>query len=171
METPKYNKNSVVKQKKAKTANRPGVTKGNQWLRVAEGIELLDTPGVLMPKISCRQDGLLLALCGSIRDGIVNEEVLLAETTASLINKGSSILLAQFNERYPFANNCLTGEAFIKGFAQQYGLLNNGGQINMVNASQRCISEFRKGQWGRISLERLRGEEVVNIFDLEFWDE
>ncbi len=163
--------NNMVKQKSAKTANKPGVTKGNQWLRILEGVELLDTPGVLMPKIEERTDGLLLALCGAIRDGIVDEQSLLTEVVQPLLAHQDNHLLADFSKRYLSGDQeIITGDKFLEYYAQKNGFIRDGSLINATNAAQRCISEFRKGLWGKFSFEKIDIDGVTNIFSTGYWD-
>jgi ribosome biogenesis GTPase A len=163
--------NNMVKQKSAKTANKPGVTKGNQWLRILEGVELLDTPGVLMPKIERRTDGLLLALCGAIRDGIVDEQTLLTEIVQPLLIHQDSHLLAEFNKRYlADLDNISSGDKFLEHYAQKNGFIRDGKLINATNAAQRCIAEFRKGLWGKFSFERIDSSGINDIFSPLYWE-
>ena len=162
--------NKLVMSKSARTANKPGVTKGNQWLRIIDGIELLDTPGVLMPKIQKRQDGLLLALTGAIRDGIIDEETLLLDVIKPFLDHCNHPSLTAFKKRYLIGVQSIQdGHDFLHAFASRGGLVVAGEQINHRNAAQRCITEYRKGLWGKLTLEVMTKEGIADIFSSHYW--
>ena len=132
----------------AKTGNKPGVTKGNQWIRLNKNVELLDTPGILWPKFEDQQVGLHLALIGSIKDDIINIEVLDYELVGFLKKEYPEIL----QERYgvlPMENDY----EVLKQIAQVRHCLLKGGDWNTEKASTILLDDFRSGKLGRLSME------------------
>ncbi|MDD3218603.1 MAG: ribosome biogenesis GTPase YlqF [Lachnospiraceae bacterium] len=132
----------------AKTGNKPGVTKGKQWIRLNKNVELLDTPGILWPKFEDQSVGLKLAMIGSIKDEILNVEELALEVIKLLKNKYPGIL----NQRYQVEESEDT-VAILKGIALNRQCLLKGNEVNYVKASQILLEEFRNGKIGRISIE------------------
>lgn len=141
--------NSFAKKACAKTGNKPGVTKGKQWIKLNKDVELLDTPGILWPKFEDQRVGLHLAMIGSIRDEIINsrdlamEEIsLLREDYPEIIEEVS--ILAE--EDTPFS--------ILNAYAKKRNCLSKGGAYDIERASAMFAEEFRNGKMGRISLER-----------------
>lgn len=132
----------------AKTGNRPGVTKGKQWIRLNKNVELLDTPGILWPKFEDQEVGIRLAYVGSIKDDILNME----ELALSLIG--------YLKERYPgvLQKRYETDEAgelleILQGIARARGCLKKGEELDYAKASGLFFDDFRGGKLGRITLE------------------
>ena len=132
----------------AKTGNKPGVTKGNQWIRLNKNVELLDTPGILWPKFEDQQVGLHLALIGSIKDDIINIEELAYELVGFLKKEYPEIL----QERYGFLPMENDYEV-LKQIAQVRHCLLKGGDWNTEKASTILLDDFRSGKLGRLSME------------------
>ena len=132
----------------AKTGNKPGVTKGKQWIKLNNNIELLDTPGILWPKFEDQQVGLRLALIGSIRDEILNQDEMAIELIEYLKNHYQGILA----DRYQVDEN----EDKVK-ILEQIALNRNckmkGNELDYEKASKIVLEEFRNGKLGKISLE------------------
>ena len=140
--------NSYAGRAAAKTGNKPGVTKGKQWIRLGKNLELLDTPGILWPKFEDQSVGLKLSLIGSIRDEILNVEELALE------------LISMINERYPGLLekrfDIETGASnleILEKIAIKRKCLVKGDNISYLKAAQILLEEFRSGKIGRISLE------------------
>ena len=131
-----------------KTGNKPGVTKGKQWIKLNKNIELLDTPGILWPKFEDQQVGLRLALIGSIRDEILNQDEMAIELIEYLKNHYQGILA----DRYQVDEN----EDKVK-ILEQIALNRNckmkGNELDYEKASKIVLEEFRNGKLGKISLE------------------
>lgn len=132
----------------AKTGNRPGVTKGKQWIRLNKNVELLDTPGILWPKFEDQEVGIRLAYVGSIKDDILNME----ELALSLIG--------YLKERYPgvLQKRYETDEAgelleILQGIARARGCLKKGEELDYAKASGLFFDDFRGGKLDRITLE------------------
>ena len=139
--------------------DRPGVTRGQQWIRLKNGIELLDTPGILWPKFEDETVGLHLAFIGSIKDEIMDTE-LLACKLAEFLNVHYREM---FCERYKLENTeGMQGFELVEYLGRKRGFVISGGEIDFLRASNILLDEFRSAKIGRISLERpenLKGEE------------
>lgn len=134
----------------AKTGNKPGVTKGKQWIRLNKQVELLDTPGILWPKFEDQMVGLRLALIGSIRDEILNVDELAVELIKYLREHYAGIL----NNRYGCTEEGTEAE-ILTDIAQKRQFLKKGGELDYGKAAVTVVDEFRSGKLGRISLERV----------------
>ena len=141
--------NSAAGQKRALTGDRPGVTRGTQWIRLAEGLELLDTPGTLWNAFSDQTVGLHLAFLGSINDDILDFEELAGELLKTL----SELAPAAAQARCKVA---LSGDPArdLPAVAAARGFLGKGGTLDLERCARALVDDFRKGRMGRISLER-----------------
>lgn len=140
--------NSYAKKAVAKTGNKPGVTKGKQWIRLGKDLELLDTPGILWPKFEDEKVGVNLSLTGSISDNILNLEELSLKLIAYLRENYAGIL----NARYGAAEEG-TDAQLLFAIGERRGCVGKGGEISYEKAANILIDEFRSGKLGRISLE------------------
>ncbi len=132
----------------AKTGNKPGVTKGKQWIRLNKNVELLDTPGILWPKFEDQTVGLRLAFIGSIKDEILNTEELAAE----LIQFLKKYYVGVLSEKYAIIEvddpyQCLAD------IARSRHCLLRGNELDIAKAATLLIDDFRDGRLGRITLE------------------
>lgn len=142
--------NKIANRTAAETADKPGVTRRKQWVKLAKGIELMDTPGVLWPKFESEEVGLNLAFTGAIRGEIMDSVELACVLAERLKGKYSKVI----EERYKLEGIIeLTGEEIINKIGRKRGCLVSGGEVNMERASNLFIDEFRSGKLGRISLE------------------
>lgn len=141
--------NSLSKRKGAKVGNKPGVTKGNQWIKIKGDLELLDTPGILWPKFEDRYIGLNLAFTGAIKDELLDIETLSLE----LIEKLNSISISYIEKRYNIVTQAKTNYDIIMEIGRKRGCIVKGGEVDFEKASRIVIDEFRKGLLGRITLE------------------
>lgn len=141
--------NSIAGRASAKTGNKPGVTKGNQWIRLNKNIELLDTPGILWPKFEDERIGTIIAFIGSINDLVTDSTELAKELLEYLLTKKRELLIGRFGEDLPLADAsaCLEKIALIRG------CLKKGGEADMEKAANIVLTEFRSGKLGKISLE------------------
>ena len=140
--------NSFAGKACAKTGNKPGVTKGNQWIRLNKTLELLDTPGILWPRFEDQQVGLRLALIGSINDQILNKDELAMELIAFLKDHYPNAL----PERYDTEEKAEAAE-ILSQIAKNRGCLVKGGEPDFEKAARLLIDDFRSGRLGRITLE------------------
>ena len=138
----------------AKTGNKPGVTRGNQWIRFQQSIELLDTPGILWPKFEDPAIGEKIAFLGSINEMIVDKTELAVTLLAFLRSKGK---LEGAKERYQLTGTEMAAEMLTE-IARLRGCLMAGGEPDTEKAAGIVINEFRSGALGRISLEAPEGE-------------
>lgn len=133
----------------AKTGNKPGVTKGKQWIRLNKSVELLDTPGILWPKFEDQTVGMKLAMAGSIRDEILNIDELAIE----LINYLHKEYEGMLSERFQIeeSDNALNT---LEEIAKVRGCISKGASLDLSKASALIMEEFRNGKIGRITLEK-----------------
>lgn len=139
--------NSFAGKACTKTGNKPGVTKGNQWIRLNKTLELLDTPGILWPRFENQEVGLHLAFIGSINDEILNKEELALELLKFLMVNYQGVL----KERYSVD----TEDAFaaLEQIARIRGCLAKGNEPDLKKAANLLVDDFRSGKLGRITLE------------------
>lgn len=131
-----------------KTGNRPGVTKGKQWIRLNRSVELLDTPGILWPKFEDPAVGLHLALTGSIRDEILNTDELAMELIAVLLREYPGALA----KRYEILEEGSTVDVF-KAIAIKRNCRKKGDEWDYGKAAAMIVDEFRSGKAGRLTIE------------------
>lgn len=142
--------NKVARRKSAKASDRPGVTRGRQWVTVDNGLELLDTPGILWPKFEDEVTGLHLAFTGAVKDEVVDSEELAAA------------LLTLLRDRYPESlrtryklepSSGLAGWELLEQAAGKRGMRISGGEVDTERMSRVLLDEFRSGKLGRFTLE------------------
>ena len=138
----------------AKTGNKPGVTKGKQWIRLNKNVELLDTPGILWPKFEDQEVGMRLAYIGSIKDDILNIE----ELALGLIGYLQEFYPAAIRERYNVAEE-LKPLDILTAVAKARGCLKKGEELDYEKASRLLLEEFRSGKLGKVTLEFPKGPE------------
>ena len=150
--------NSYAGKACAKTGNKPGVTKGNQWIRLNKTLELLDTPGILWPKFEDPNVGLCLAFIGSINDEILDKEELAAE----LIKNMSGRYGKRLEERYGVTlveNTAGDGKdtkkawEILREIARARSCLLKGSELDTKKAAGFLLDDFRSGKLGRVTLE------------------
>ena len=132
----------------AKTGNRPGVTKGKQWIRLNKNVELLDTPGILWPKFEDQEVGIRLAFVGSIKDDILNMEELALQLIDYLKERYTGLL----EKRYGISEEGNAVE-ILGEIAKARGCLKKGEELDYTKASGLLFDDFRSGKIGRITLE------------------
>lgn len=132
----------------AKTGNKPGVTKGKQWIRLNKNVELLDTPGILWPKFEDQKVGKRLAFIGSVKDEILNMEELALELISYLCQNYPGALAKRYNITEEGQPVDLLGE-----IARVRGCLKKGEELDYTKATGILFEEFRSGKIGRITLE------------------
>ena len=140
--------NSYAGKACAKTGNKPGVTKGKQWIRLNKNIELLDTPGILWPKFEDQMVGLRLALIGSIKDEILNVDELAVELIKFMIENYPGVL----NERYEVDESHDVTDIICE-VADNRNCMKKGGEPDYSKAAALVIDDFRSGKLGNITLE------------------
>ena len=152
--------NQVAKRKSAKAGDRPGVTRGKQWVAVDAGLDLLDTPGILWPKFEDQSIGLNLAFTGAVKDEIMDVETLACHFMELLAQRYPQSLA----ERYKLSP--APGEPgwqLLEQAARKRGFLVSGGEVDTERMAKILLDEYRGGKLGRFTLERpqdLEAEEV-----------
>ena len=136
---------------RAKAADRPGVTRGKQWVSV-EGFDLLDMPGVLWRKFDSLEVATNLAFIGSIKDDVLDIE----ELAMGLLSQVRRIYPEKIRDRYKLSEEELAGSAWelLETIGRKRGMLVSGGEVNTERAAIMLVDEFRASKWGRISLEK-----------------
>jgi len=145
--------NSYAGKACAKTGNKPGVTKGKQWIRLNQKVELLDTPGILWPKFEDQMVGLRLALIGAIKDEILNIDELSIELIKILAQYYPGVLA----ERYS-VDEAMEPVKILEGIAENRKCISKGNELDYSKAATLLIDEFRSGKLGKITLEFPKGE-------------
>ena len=140
--------NSFAGKACARTGNKPGVTKGKQWIRLNKGVELLDTPGILWPKFEDEDVGIRLAFIGSIKDDILNLE----ELSLLLIRYLQGNYAGALKARYGVEEE---GKALkvLEDIASVRGCIRRGEELDYGKVSALLFDDFRSGRLGRITLE------------------
>jgi ribosome biogenesis GTPase A len=133
----------------ARIGNRPGVTKGKQWVRVNSRIMLLDTPGILWPKFEDEETGANLAITGAIKDEVLDRE----ELAVCLIEKLVRISPGSLSARYGIDHFDASACEVVRQIGENRGCLIKGGRIDTLRASDIILEDFRSGKLGRITLE------------------
>ena len=143
--------NKVAGRKAAAASDRPGVTRGKQWIAISGGLELLDTPGILWPRFDSQTVGENLAFTGAIRDEIMDRETL----AANLMLRLRARYPDSIEKRYKFRPDpAATGFELLEAAARKRGFLISGGECDLERMSAVLLDEFRGGLLGRVSLER-----------------
>ena len=142
--------NSFAGKACAKTGNKPGVTKGKQWIRLNKGLELLDTPGILWPKFEDQQVGMRLAFIGSMNDEILIPD----ELACDLIRALQELYPKSLQERYD-ADPAGEPVEILEAVAESRKCYAKGEQKDLVKAAGILVDDFRSGKLGRMTLERI----------------
>lgn len=148
--------NSFAGKACTKTGNKPGVTKGNQWIRLNKSLELLDTPGILWPRFEDQRVGLLLAFIGSINDEILNKDELALELLKFLAKHYPQVLQERYQLEYlpeDIPKNQQEAAVMLEQIARVRGCLQKGGVPDLSKAAAILLDDFRSGRLGRITLE------------------
>lgn len=147
--------NQISGRKGAKAENRPGVTRGKQWVTVDSGLLLLDTPGILWPKFEDPEVGMKLAYTGAVKDGILDIE----ELACSLIQVLHQRYPQALKERYGIeAEQGTPGWELLEMAGRKRGFLISGGEINTERMAKVLMDEYRSGKLGRFTFEEPQEE-------------
>ena len=133
----------------AQVGNRPGVTRANQWVRVGEYMEVLDTPGLLWPKLDDPVAARRLAYISAIRDEVLDTFAL----SCALLEDLTVIAPDALTARYKITDMTLRGQALLEAVCRGRGFLLRGGELDIERASAVVLDEFRDGKLGRLTLE------------------
>ena len=142
--------NRIAGRRAAATSDRPGVTRGRQWISIGSGLELLDTPGILWPKFDSRTVGENLAFTGAVKDDILDREAL----ASNLMLRLRDIAPERLTERYKIdLSPDMSGSELLGAAAKKRGFLLPGGRLDAERMAAVLLDEFRGGKLGRITLE------------------
>ncbi|QGG48138.1 ribosome biogenesis GTPase YlqF [Heliorestis convoluta] len=150
---PNVGKSSVINRlagaRKTVTANRPGVTRGQQWVKVSDKLELLDTPGILWPKFDDPLVGLKLASTGAVSDLVTNIEEIAFFALQEVDKRNAAIL----QERYHLDSHTVPTEEWLDKISRRFGFLVSGGKADLVKGSKQILQDFRAGKLGKFTLD------------------
>jgi len=141
--------NTISGRKGTKTGNRPGVTKGNQWIKIKDNMELLDTPGILWPKFEDENTSLNLAFTGAIKDEVLDVQTLALKLIESLKRLYPQLL----KERYEVDIENVSSIDILNSIAYKRGCILRGEEIDYEKVCNMVLDDFRKGRIGRVTLE------------------
>lgn len=153
--------NRLAGSRLAKVEDRPGVTKGKQWVSLDDGFELLDMPGVLWPKFEDKLVGERLAFTGAVKDQIMDTEFLACRLLEFLKDNYNDLLQARYaitTDDIPPCDDetvgCVVGYEILERIGRKRGFLVSGGDINTERAANTVLDEYRSGKIGRMTLEQ-----------------
>ncbi len=136
----------------ARTADKPGVTRGQQWIKISKNLELLDTPGVLWPKLEDQEAAFRLAVTGAINDEVFDRE----EAVYKLLTILRTGYLQKLVDRYHIhISDTMTNQQVLEQIGVSRGFLRSGGAIDVDSAGRMLLTEFRSGTLGAITLDCL----------------
>ena len=153
--------NRMAGSKRAKVEDRPGVTRGKQWVKLDNGMELLDMPGVLWPKFDDQIVAENLAFTGAIKDDIMDVEGLANKFAERVRGLYPTLLANRFSLPQEFVKTA-EGHQLVAEIGKKRGMLVSGGEVDMLRASVMLLDEFRGGKLGRITLDRPK-EKLKNV--------
>lgn len=142
--------NKLVGKSSAKTGNKPGVTKGKQWIKLKKDVELLDTPGVLWPKFENKTIAENIAFIGSIKDDILDTYTLAVRLADVFAKRYDGVLEGRYKVE---SIKEMEGDAIIAAIAERRGFKKSGNTLDLDRAALLLIDEFRSGKLGKITLE------------------
>ena len=142
--------NQISGRKSAKAENRPGVTRGKQWVTVDSGLQLLDTPGILWPKFEDPEVGMMLAYTGAVKEGVIDLEELAYRLMELLHKFYPQTLLERYKVEAPEGT---PGWQLLEMAGRKRGYLVSGGEVNTERMAKVLLDEFRSGKLGNFTLE------------------
>ena len=142
--------NKLAGRRAAAVSDRPGVTRGRQWISVGCSLELLDTPGILWPRFDSQEVGELLAATGAVKDDVLDREAL----AANLLVRLRELYPEAIAQRYGLASPDAAGWEMLEAAAKRRGFLAGRGEYDTERMAAVLLDEFRGGKLGRITLER-----------------
>lgn len=146
--------NRMSNKNRVKAENRPGVTRSNQWISTGKGIQILDTPGILPPKIDGEKSQMNLSFTGAIKDEVIDIEQTATKLIGFLFKNYPKNIMERYNIKPENVKEALPND-ILRMIAKKRGFLLNGGETDTERASKTLISEFRSGKIGRITLEKV----------------
>ena len=145
--------NSFAGKACTKTGNKPGVTKGKQWIRLNKSLELLDTPGILWPKFEDQSVGMKLAFIGSMNDEIIIVQEMALDLICFIADRYPQVFKERYQVEYPAENNKESALHVLTEIAKIRKCYGKGEEIDYDKAAALFVDDFRSGRLGRITLE------------------
>lgn len=146
--------NRMAGKSRAKVADKPGVTRHNQWFAIGNGIELLDTPGVLWPKFDDPEVGDKLSFIGSVKDEVTDVETMAVRLISVLVDGYEDKLTGRYKLKNIDDIHSVMPWEILEEIGRERGMLIRGGEVNTERASVMLLDEYRGGKLGKISFER-----------------
>ena len=150
--------NQISGRKGAKAENRPGVTRGKQWVTVDAGLQLLDTPGILWPKFEDPEVGMMLAITGAVKEGVIDVEELSCRLLELLLTYYPQTLKERYKVEAPQGT---PGYELLEMAGKNRGYLLSRGEIHTERMAKVLLDEFRSGKLGKFTLEQPKEEDHV----------
>ena len=157
--------NRISTKNTMKVGNKPGVTTQKQWIRLTDNIELLDTPGVLWPKLDNEKVALNLAYTGTIKSDVIDEEEIAYNLTKLLLSDYKNNLINRYELNEQIVDKILQNEDIAENerivevmtyIGEKKNLLKKGGEVDFIRTSRTILEDFRSANLGRITLERVK---------------
>ena len=142
--------NQVAGRKGAKAENRPGVTRGKQWITVDQGLLLLDTPGILWPKFEDPEVGMRLAYTGAVKEDVIDTETRACHFMELLAKFYPQTLLERYKLEAPEGAD---GYDLLQLAGKKRGYLVSGGEVNTERMAKALMDDYRSGKLGKLTLE------------------
>ena len=143
--------NQVARRKSARAGDRPGVTRGKQWVAVDDKLDLLDTPGILWPRFEDPRTGMYLAFTGAVKAEVMDLETLAHHLMELLARRYPKALMDRYGIDLPEGAQ---GWQLVEAAGRKRGFLISGGEVDLERMSRTVLDEFRSGKLGRFTLER-----------------
>ena len=159
--------NQIAGRKGAKAENRPGVTRGKQWVNVDQGLLLLDTPGILWPKFEDPEVGIRLAYTGAVKDDVIDLETLACHLIRMLWTRYPDSVRERYKIDLP---EDVEGWELLEAAGRKRGFLVSGGEVNTERMARVLLEEYRSCKLGRFTLETPEMLEVANESDRSLAD-
>lgn len=155
--------NRIVGKSSAGVGNKPGFTRGRQWIRIKEGLELLDTPGILWPKFENQEVGYNLAITGAIRDEILPIDEVACVLIEKMLKMGKKDVL---KEKYKLLDEDFeqVSAGIIEAIALRMNMLQKGGNLNVQQATYTLLRDYRACKLGKFGLDMDIAEEIKNLY-------
>lgn len=144
--------NRLVGKNKVVAANRPGVTRGQQWITIAKGLELLDTPGVLWPKFEDTEIGFCLAVTGAVKEEVFDRQKAVELLLERLMNRYAAVLMEKYSIEFMAED---TVQQVMEKIAQSRGCIKAGGVLDINKVIQLVLRDFKSGKLGRFTLDEV----------------
>ena len=138
-----------------RTADKAGHTRGQQWVRIGKSLELLDTPGILWPKLEDQRAAMRLAITGSISDDVYDAETVMGHLLSYMLEKHPDVLVDRFKLQ---AEEMTDPMVALEAIGRRRGCLVKGGHVDLDKARRIVLADYRNGKWGLLSFDKVDEE-------------